>query len=68
MSGPERDRLAVLRARAHDALDELRDLRCPDPAAAHAMRVVRLTSRTLSDFWIPALERLDGGRQPDDST
>ena len=57
MTGPA-DRPGVLRARAADALDQLREVRCNDPAAAMAMRVVRLTTYTVEHFWIPALDRL----------
>ena len=48
--------LAELRARTVDALDELGDLRSHDPAAARAMRDLRLTRHTLESFWIPALD------------
>ena len=50
--------LAQLRARAAGALDELAHLRSHDPAAATAMRAVRLTRHTLEWFWIPALDDL----------
>jgi hypothetical protein len=50
--------LAELRARTADALDELRELRSHDPAAAGAMRALRLTRHTLEWFWIPALDEL----------
>ena len=50
--------LAQLRARAADALDELGELRSHDPAAAGAMRALRLTRHTLEWFWIPALDDL----------
>ena len=49
---------AVLRARVHDALVELRSLRCSDPAAAPALAAIRLTERTLADWWAPTLDRL----------
>jgi hypothetical protein len=65
MSGGDRAR-AGLHARTVDALDELRRLQCHDPAAAHAMRVVRLTARTLADFWLPALDRKRSEGEPGD--
>jgi hypothetical protein len=49
---------AVLRARVHDALVELRSIRCSDPAAVPALAVVRLTERTLADWWAPTLDTL----------
>ena len=49
---------ATLRARAHDALAELRELRCTDHAAAPALAAVRLTERTLAEWWIPTLDAL----------
>ena len=64
MSGGDEAR-AVLRARTVDALDELRRLQCHDPAAAYAMCVVRLTARTLADFWLPALDRKRPDGEPD---
>lgn len=53
------DSVGQLRARAGDALgelDELIELQRHDPAAASAMRAVRLTRHTLESFWIPALD------------
>jgi hypothetical protein len=38
------------------AVDELRRLRCTDPAAAEAMAVVRLTIQMLERWWLPADE------------
>jgi len=52
----EADPLADLRARIEDALAELHDFRCDDPAACDAIQAVKLTARTLEWFWIPALE------------
>jgi hypothetical protein len=34
---------------------ELRAVRSSDPAAAAALRAVRLTAQTLEDWWIPPL-------------
>ena len=53
---------AALRAQVHDALVELRSLRCTDHAAAHAIDAIRLTERTLTDWWAPTLDRLLDGR------
>lgn len=52
------DRLARMRARTADALTELDELRSHDPAAASAMRAIRLTRFTLEWFWVPALDDL----------
>lgn len=49
---------AALRARVHDALVELRDLRCSDHAASAAIDAVRLTERTLAEWWAPTLDPL----------
>ena len=48
---------AHLRARVHDALTELHDLRCTDPAATPAIHAVKLTEQTLECWWLPALDR-----------
>ncbi len=53
----DRDHLARLRARVHDALTELHELRCTDPAAASAVHVVKLTELTLECWWLPTLDR-----------
>lgn len=57
MSAPTAD-AAALRARVHDALVELRELRCSDHAASAALDAVRLTERTLAEWWAPALDAL----------
>ena len=41
-----------------DAVAELGALRCSDPAARHAVHVIRLTRLTLEAFWL-------GGRRND---
>jgi hypothetical protein len=56
---------AMLRARVVDALGEVREFRCNDPAASGAMRVLRLTALTLADFWLPALDQLT---EPEDES
>ena len=48
--------LAALRARTQDAIDELAGVRCADPAATDAIQAVKLTTRTLCSFWVPALD------------
>ena len=63
----DRVQLARLRTRTADALDELTELtefRSHDPAAADAMRAIRLARQTLEWFWIPALDHdLEGDRR-----
>jgi hypothetical protein len=49
---------AHVRARVHDALRELRGIRCSDPAAAAAIDAVKLTERTLEGWWAPTLDAL----------
>lgn len=51
-------RVAELRARTADALTDLYEIQSLDPAACHAMQVVRLTRRTLESFWVPTLDDL----------
>ena len=46
---------ALLRHRTRQAIDELVELRESDPAAAAAVRTIRLAERTLADVWGPAL-------------
>jgi len=58
------DSVARLRARTVDALDQLADLRSHDPAAASAMRAVRLARHTLEWFWIPTLDE-KAGNEPE---
>ena len=48
----------ALHARTRDAIDELRRIRCPDPAAADALDAVRLTAHTLEHWWLPELARV----------
>lgn len=50
--------LAVLRTRVQDALVELRSIRCTDPAATEAIDTVKLTERTLTEWWAPTLDAL----------
>lgn len=50
--------LALLRDRTAEALTDLGELRSHDPAAARALRAIRLTRHTLEHFWLPAIDRL----------
>jgi hypothetical protein len=52
---------AALKARTREAIQELRELRCPDPAAAGAIDAIRLTVHTLEQWWLPELSRLTSG-------
>ena len=48
---------AALHARTRRAIDELRQIRCADPAAGEALDAVRLAVHTLEHFWLPELAR-----------
>jgi hypothetical protein len=48
---------AALDVRAREAIEELRTIRCADPAADEAMDAVRLTIHTLEHWWLPELAR-----------
>jgi hypothetical protein len=48
----------ALEARARQAIQELRRIRCADPAADDALDAVRLTIHTLEHWWLPELARL----------
>ena len=56
--GYEPGRVAQLSQRALEAIDALADLTSTDPAAAEAIRTIRLTSRNLEDHWMPALHEI----------
>jgi len=49
---------AALRARTREAIQELRGIRCADPASADALDAIRLTVHTLEQWWLPELSRL----------
>lgn len=54
--------LALVRALGHrttEAIEELRSIRSDDPAAAEALRAVKLTRRNLEDIWMPAIRRIE---------
>ena len=57
MSGQQSSRVDALHARTCAAIDELRGLRCVDPAAADALDPVRLAVHTLEHWWLPELAR-----------
>ena len=48
----------TVHARTRQAIDELRAIRCSDPAAAAALDAVRLTTHTLESWWLPELARI----------
>jgi hypothetical protein len=47
----------ALDVRARQAIQELRKIRCADPAADDALDAVRLTIHTLEHWWLPELVR-----------
>lgn len=49
--------VVTLHARTREAIDELRQIRCADPAAQEARDAVRLTIHTLEHWWLPELTR-----------
>lgn len=52
------DRLATLSVRMRRAADELRTLRCHDPAADEVMNSLRRTATMLDEQWLPVIERV----------
>ena len=54
-TGYDPQRVRELSHRTIDAIEELRSIRSDDPAAAEALRAIRLTRRNLEDLWIPAI-------------
>jgi hypothetical protein len=58
-AGYEPGRVIQLSRRTVQAIDALAGLASTDPAAAEAMRVVRLTRRNLEDQWMPALRAIE---------
>ena len=52
------DRISRLRGALADASIDLRGVRCTDPAAADAMRVVRAAVAQLDATWLPLVTRL----------
>ena len=48
----------TVHARTREAIEELRAIRCSDPAAEAALDAVRLTTHTLESWWLPELARI----------
>jgi hypothetical protein len=48
---------SALDVRARQAIQELRKIRCADPAADDALDAVRLAIHTLEHWWLPELAR-----------
>jgi hypothetical protein len=48
------------RDRVRQAITELRQLRCADPAAEQALEAVRSAAYTLELWWLPTLDRTIG--------
>lgn len=59
-AGYEPGRVIQLSRRTSEAIDSLAGLASADPAAADAIRTIRLTRRNLEDHWIPALRDIEG--------
>ena len=51
-------RVRSLAHRTAEAIDRLREIRSDDPAAADAIRTVRLAQRNLEDLWMPTLRQI----------
>ncbi len=68
MSGPalaygyDPARIVALRTRTLDAIEELRSIRCDDPLADDAVRVVRLMCRNLEESWMPLIDAIHDSR------
>ena len=58
-AGYEPNRIHHLTRRTLEAIDTLGALASSDPAAADAMRTIRLTRRNLEDHWMPALRAIE---------
>ncbi len=58
-SGYNPQRVRQLSARVVEGIDALRSTRSPDPAAADAMRVLRLTRQNLEDLWMPTIRAIE---------
>ncbi len=57
--GYEPDRVRHLLQRTIEAIDRLDAISSTDPAAADALRTIRLTRANLEDHWIPALRDIE---------
>lgn len=51
-------RIVLLRSRVRESIAALRSIRSADPAAATALRVVRLLRQNLEDSWLPLVDAL----------
>ena len=49
---------AALKTRTREAIQELREMRCADPAGTDALDAIRLSVHTLEQWWLPELSRL----------
>ena len=58
--GYEPGRVVQLLRHTLEAIDTLVDLASTDPAAAEAIRTIRLTRSNLEDHWMPALRDIQG--------
>ncbi len=58
-AGYEPGRVVQLSRRTLEAIDTLADLVSTDPAAADAIRTIRLTRNNLEDHWMPALREIE---------
>jgi len=58
--GYEPSRVIQLSRRAAEAINSLAGLASSDPAAAEAIRTIRLTRSNLEDHWMPALREIEG--------
>jgi len=57
-TGYDPDLVRALSHRTSDAIEALRAIHSDDPAAADALRTIRLTRHNLEDLWMPALRRI----------
>ena len=56
--GYDPERVRALSHHTAVAIDRLRSIRSDDPAAADALRTIKLTRRNLEDLWMPTLLRI----------
>lgn len=55
-------RVVTLRHRTVEAIDELAAMRCDDPLAADALRIVRLLRLNLEESWLPLIDAICSSR------
>lgn len=53
------ERIRHLGSRTRRAIEDLRAIRSDDPAAADALRAVRLARRNLEEVWMPLIDRIE---------